>query len=80
MKQLPALGQRLRAARKRRFPCDDLQAFAVRIGVARSTLQKMEQGDLSVALGKYHEAARILGLEEGFEWLFDVEESLFGDT
>ena len=80
MTQLPSLGQRLRAARKRRFPGDDLQAFAVRIGVARSTLQKMEQGDLSVALGKYHEAARILGLEEGFEHLFEVEESLFDDA
>ena len=78
--QLPSLGQRLRAARKRRFPGDDLQAFAVRVGVARSTLQKMEQGDLSVALGKYHEAARILGLEAGFEELFDVEESLFDDA
>ena len=80
MTQLPSLGQRLRAARKRRFPGDDLHAFAVRVGVARSTLQKMEQGDLSVALGKYHEAARLLGLEEGFEHLFEVEESLFDDA
>lgn len=79
MTQLLPLGQRLRTARKRRFPGDDLHAFAVRVGVARSTLQKMEQGDLSVALGKYHEAARILGLEEGFEHLFEVEESLFDD-
>ncbi|MBZ2188223.1 helix-turn-helix domain-containing protein [Alcanivorax sp. JB21] len=79
MTQLLSLGQRLRAARKRRFPGDDLHAFAVRVGVARSTLQKMEQGDLSVALGKYHEAARILGLEEGFEHLFEAEESLFDD-
>ena len=80
MSHLPSLGERLRDARKRRFPNDDLTAFAVRIGVARSTLQRREQGDLAVALGKYHEAARVLGLEAGFEHLFEQEESLFGDS
>ena len=49
---LRELGGNLRRARKRRFPKDDLAAFALRIGVSRSTLQKMEKGDLTVALGE----------------------------
>ena len=59
---LPALGDSLRHARKQRFPKDDLAAFALRIGVSRSTLQKMEKGDLSVSMGRYYRAAEILGL------------------
>ena len=58
---------------------DDLAAFALRIGVSRSTLQKMEQGDLSVSAGRYYRAAEILGLEETFNSLLSFEESLFDD-
>ena len=76
---LTALGKNLRRARKRRFPHDGLAAFALRIGVSRSTLQKMEKGDLSVATGKYHRAAEVLGLEETFGGLLQMEESLFDD-
>ena len=76
---LPALGASLRHARKRRFPGDDLAAFALRIGVSRSTLQKMEQGDLSVSTGRYYRAAEILGLEDTFSGLLSFEESLFDD-
>jgi len=47
------------------------------VGVSRSTLQKMEQGDLSVSLGRYWRAAEVLDLTEPFATLFAVEESLF---
>lgn len=79
MKLLPTLGQHLKQARKKQFPQDDLQAFALRIGVARATLQKMEKGDLTVSFAKYYQAAEVLGLEKGFTQLFVREESLFDD-
>lgn len=78
-KHLTALGENLRRARKKRFPHDDLAAFALRIAVSRSTLQKMEKGDLSVTTGKYYRAAEVLGLEDTFGGLLQVEESLFED-
>lgn len=74
---LPQIGAALRKARKLHFPQDDLQNFAVRICVSRATLQKMEKGDLTVGIGKYYEAARVLGVEKGFEALFTEPESLF---
>ena len=74
---LPELGKKLRTARRRRFPADDLAAFALRIGVSRSTLQKMEKGDLSVTTSKYYRAAEILGLAETFDGLLRPAESLF---
>ena len=77
MNVLPELGESLRAARKRRFPGDDLAAFALRIGVSRSTLQKMEKGDLSVTIGKYYRAGEILGLAGTFDGLLRPVESLF---
>lgn len=76
---LSLLGQRLRAARKRHFPRDDLAAFALRIGVSRATLQKMEKGDLSVSIGRYYTAARVLGLAATFDALLDEPASLFDD-
>ncbi|MGB1109207.1 MAG: helix-turn-helix domain-containing protein [Gammaproteobacteria bacterium] len=69
--EIKEIGVQLRAARKRRFPKDDLSAFALRIGVSRATLQKMEKGDLSVGIGKYFAAAQVLGLENGFRKLFE---------
>jgi len=74
-----SLGQNLRKARKQSFPRDTLADFALRIGVSRATLQKMEQGDLSVALGKYYSAAEVLGLSDAFNELMKPEESLFDD-
>jgi len=76
---LPQLGQRLKTARRAIFPLDDLSAFALRLGVARSTLQRMEQGDLSVTLSRYYRAAELLGMTQGFDQLFVKEESLFDD-
>ncbi|MES9846055.1 MAG: helix-turn-helix transcriptional regulator [Candidatus Sedimenticola sp. PURPLELP] len=79
MDYLETIGSQLRTARKRRFPNDDLKSFALRIGVSRATLQKMEKGDMSVGLGKYFAAARVLGLEANFDGLFRMKESLFDD-
>ncbi|MCY3841440.1 MAG: helix-turn-helix transcriptional regulator [Gammaproteobacteria bacterium] len=76
---LEELGNNLRRARKLRFPKDGLAAFALRIGVSRSTLQKMEKGDLTVATGKYYRAAEILGLADTFDALLHQDESLFDD-
>ena len=67
------IGNQLRAARKQYFPDDDLATFALRVGVSRATLQKMEKGDLSVGLGKYYEAAKVLQLEHTFDGLFTVK-------
>ncbi|MDC1287255.1 helix-turn-helix domain-containing protein [Gammaproteobacteria bacterium] len=74
-----SIGQKLREARKQRFPTDDLKAFALRIGVGRATLQRMEKGDMSVAIGRYYCAAQVLGLSDTFSHLFEQPESLFDD-
>ena len=79
MDTLPVIGQNLRAARKKRFPGDRLEDFALRGGVGRATLQRMEQGDLSVSLGRYYQAAKLLGLENAFAELLKPQESLFDD-
>jgi transcriptional regulator with XRE-family HTH domain len=76
---LDVLGENLRAARKQAFPNDNLQAFALRIGVGRATLQRMEKGDLTVAFGKYYRAAEVLGLAEPFLNLLQPRKSLFDD-
>ncbi len=73
------LGHNLREARKKRFPNDDMASFALRIGISRATLQKMEKGDLSVSLKHYYQAAKLLNVERGFTQLFRIEESLFDD-
>ena len=77
--QLHSLGAHLRNARKHRFPADDMRAFALRVGVSRATLQKMEQGDLSVSMSRYYQAAKLLGCERHFEDLFEMPKSLFDD-
>lgn len=76
---LEHLGHNLRTARKKYFPMDDLQAFALRIGVSRATLQRMEKGDLSVSIGRYYQAAQVLGLEQPFTQLLKPPVSLFDD-
>ena len=79
MDTIPELGARLRAARKRRFPSDDLATFALRIGVSRATLQKMEKGDARVSLARYYAAAERLGFTDGFDALFKQSGSMFDD-
>ncbi len=79
MNVLPVLGQNLRSARKKHFPKDDMRAFALRLGVSRATLQKMEKGDLSVSFKYYYLAAKLLSVEEAFTQLFVIKASLFDD-
>lgn len=79
MKHLEQLGYNLRLSRKKHFPHDDMAAFALRVGISRATLQKMEKGDLSVSLKYYFQAAELLNAEQGFSELFLMEKSLFDD-
>jgi len=60
-----ALGERLRLARMRRRM--SLGELAKRVGVARGTLTKLEQGDLSVSLALLARVLTALGLEEDLE-------------
>lgn len=76
---LKPLGTNLRQARRKVFPKDDMASFALRVGISRATLQKMENGDLSVSLKYYYQAAKLLKLEQGFSQLFQMEQSLFDD-
>ena len=70
MTYLEPLGTKLRQARKRYYPADDLRAFSLRVSISRSTYHKMEKGDLSVSLEKYYRVATFLGLESTFDGLF----------
>ena len=79
MELLTQLGSNLRLLRKKHFPHDDMAAFALRLGVSRATLQKMEKGDLSVSLKYFYQAAKLLNAEQGFTQLFVLEKSLFDE-
>lgn len=67
LKQLAALGERLRLARMRRQLQTEL--FAERVGVSRETLRRIEKGDPSVAIGTYLRALRVLGLDRDIDML-----------
>jgi transcriptional regulator with XRE-family HTH domain len=62
-----ALGERLRLARMRRRM--SLSELADRVGVARGTLTRLEQGDFSVSLGLLARVLAILGLDEDLDQL-----------
>lgn len=79
MKALAQLGNNLRLSRKKHYPDDDMAEFALRLGISRATLQKMEKGDLSVSLKYFYQAAELLNAEQGFTKLFEIEKSLFDD-
>lgn len=49
---------------RRRMPLSEL---AKRVGVARGTLTKLEQGDLSVSLALLARVLTVLGLEEDLD-------------
>ena len=55
------LGMQIRLARKRRRMSE--YDLAVRIGIARSTLQLIERGNPSVAIGLVLEAATLTGVD-----------------
>ena len=62
---MQALGQRLRAARLRRRISTVL--FAERMGVSRDTLNRLEKGESTIALGTYLRALRVLGLDRDLD-------------
>lgn len=65
VKQVEALGHRMRLARLRRRLSAVL--FAERLGVSRDTLNRLEKGDPNVALGTYMRALRVLGLDKDLD-------------
>jgi len=79
MQTLKQLGDNLRMSRKKHYPHDDMSTFALRVGVSRATLQKMEKGDLSVSVKHYFQAAKLMDAEQGFSELFKLQKSLFDD-
>jgi transcriptional regulator with XRE-family HTH domain len=60
-----AFGERVRAARLRRRITTIL--FAKRIDISRDTLNRLEKGDGTIALGTYLRALHVLGLEKDFD-------------
>ena len=60
-----ALGLRLKVARLRRKISTIL--FAERMGVSRDTLNRLEKGDATIALGTYMRALRVLGLDRDMD-------------
>ncbi len=60
-RRLEALGDRLRAARKRRRFA--VNTVAARAGISRQTLYNAENGDPSVTLGTYLRVLAVLGLD-----------------
>ncbi|MBV8046209.1 MAG: helix-turn-helix transcriptional regulator [Paludibacterium sp.] len=67
LRQLSALGERLRLARLRRRITAEL--FAERMGVSRETLRRLEHGAPNIAIGTYMRALRVLGLDGDIEGL-----------
>ena len=61
------LGKMIRHGRKRRKMTE--MEFAERLGIARSTLQRLEKGDPKVEIGIMFEAATLVGLK-----LFESDE------
>jgi len=62
------LGKMIRQGRKQRQMTE--HELAARLGIARSTLQRVEKGDPKVELGIMFEAAALVGVK-----LFDADES-----
>lgn len=64
---IAVLGKMIRQGRKQRQMTE--HDFAGRLGIARSTLQRVEQGDPKVEIGIMFEAAALVGVK-----LFDSDE------
>jgi transcriptional regulator with XRE-family HTH domain len=62
---MSAFGARLRAARMRRHITTIL--FAKRMGISRDTLNRLEKGDATIALGTYMRALHVLGLNKDLD-------------
>jgi transcriptional regulator with XRE-family HTH domain len=64
-RQLKTFGQRLREARLRRGIASVL--FCERMNISRDTLNRLEKGDASIAIGSYLRALRLLGMDKDFD-------------
>ncbi|MES2832570.1 MAG: helix-turn-helix transcriptional regulator [Pseudomonadota bacterium] len=62
IRDLQALGQRLKTARLRRH--FSAETVAARAGIARNTLTKIEAGNPSVTIGNYFQVLVVLGLDK----------------
>ncbi len=72
VKELAALGQRLKDARlRRRF---SMETVCARADISRPTLYKVENGDPSVAMGSYVQVLRVLGLVEDLRMVAKEDE------
>jgi transcriptional regulator with XRE-family HTH domain len=65
LRQMRALGERLKIARLRRQITTLL--MAERVGVSRDTLHRLENGDPNIAFGTYVRALRVLGLDKDLD-------------
>lgn len=74
MRRMQALGQRMKAARLRREMSTVL--FAERVGISRDTLNRLEKGDPTIALGTYLRALRVLGLDKDLDTV--AQDDVFG--
>lgn len=64
-KQLTALGERLHLARlRRRYSAESV---AVRAGITRVTLARVEKGDTGTSMGAYVAVLRVLGLQSDID-------------
>ena len=61
---LSQMGENIKLARKRR-KLTSIQV-AERAGISRSTLNLIEKGESSVAMGAYFNVLRVLGLQDDF--------------
>jgi transcriptional regulator with XRE-family HTH domain len=61
------LGENLKLARLRRSLTAEM--VAQRAGISRATLNKIESGNPSVAMGNYFMVLHVLGIEQDFERL-----------
>ncbi|HEY4248479.1 MAG TPA: helix-turn-helix domain-containing protein [Lacunisphaera sp.] len=66
-RQLTALGDRLRLARLRRRY--STQSVAIRAGMSRATLYRVEAGDPGVTFASYASVLRVLGLQNDLDLL-----------
>jgi transcriptional regulator with XRE-family HTH domain len=66
-RQLTALGERLRAARRRRRLTQAV--VAARVGVSKQTLAKLEAGNPSTSLATMLRVLQVLGLSEDIDRL-----------
>jgi transcriptional regulator with XRE-family HTH domain len=64
-KKLRALGERICLARMRRGISASL--MAERLGISRTTLGRLEDGEPALAIGTYLKALRVLGLDDDID-------------